>query len=78
MAEPLREPGILVRTDDGYYAITLDVEKRTVALGNGLEEILSEERWARLVPMPMNIFDADGPPASFHGITRLVGAECLR
>ena len=55
--------GNLVRTADGYYAIV--VGDHLVFLGNGCEEVLDDEAWAKLEALPLNIFQTDSAVSNF-------------
>ena len=45
--------GALVLTEDGYYGIV--VGHREVFLGNGLQEVLDDQAWNALRPLPINV-----------------------
>ena len=52
------QQGDLVLTEDGYYGIV--VGSRDVFLGNGCQEILDDEAWAKLRPLPINVSRESG------------------
>ena len=45
--------GDLTITDDGYYGIVKDPVERTIMLSNGLTQIVEEEEWSKLRPLPL-------------------------
>ncbi len=45
--------GAFVLTDDGYYGIV--VGHRDLFLGNGLQEVLDDQAWDALRPLPINV-----------------------
>jgi hypothetical protein len=45
--------GALVLTEDGYYGIV--VGHREIFLGNGLQEVLNDQAWNALRPLPINV-----------------------
>ena len=50
--------GNLVLTEDGYYGIV--VGHREIFLGNGLQEVLDDQAWAKLRPLPINVNHESG------------------
>lgn len=55
--------GDLTITDDGYYGIVKSPEERTIMLANGLTQIVSEEEWEELRPLPLR--EGAESPANF-------------
>ena len=45
--------GAFVLTEDGYYGIV--VGHREIFLGNGLQEVLDDQAWNALRPLPINV-----------------------
>jgi hypothetical protein len=55
--------GDLTVTDDGYYGIVKDPKERTIMLANGLTQIVDEEEWSELRPLPLQ--EGAESPANF-------------
>lgn len=55
--------GDLTITDDGYYGVVKDPKEHTIMLGNGLTQVVDEEEWEELRPLPLR--EGADSPANF-------------